>query len=173
LAARPATGVPSHPHIPTCEIVKDVMEAVGRLGPDLVPLVLPGSSDVRRVIHLHGHLDDRNSMVVSIHQYRERYHNTAFVQRLQDILCYRTVLFIGYGLEEDEILDRVYLARCSTERRHFKLHPVGDSEAGHYWGIEQHNLRQNNVQLIRYGIGDGRHEELLHVVKHLLEAIRG
>jgi hypothetical protein len=70
------------------------------------------------VIHLHGSLSDPASMVVTTGDYLERYRNdggaevgqenkaTSF---LRSLFKSKTVLFIGYGLDELEILEYIIL----------------------------------------------------------------
>lgn len=67
------------------------------------------------VIHLHGSMDDASTMVMTTRQYVDHYHNDRrsgddgdenFVLTfLTTLFTQKTVLFVGYGLEELEILE--------------------------------------------------------------------
>ena len=70
------------------------------------------------VIHIHGSVRDRNSMVLTTSDYLERYSGhqidghavieNPFLSFLQQLFKSRNVLFIGYGLDELEILEYVF-----------------------------------------------------------------
>ena len=57
--------------------------------------------------HLHGHIGVPNSLVLTIKEYIEHYRDERYAQFLSSIFSTYTVLFIGYGLREWEILDRI------------------------------------------------------------------
>lgn len=76
------------------------------------------------VIHLHGAVCDQASMIVTTRDYLEHYDDRFVQSFLGDLFERKTVLFIGYGLEEAEILEHV-LRRGrvgdSQERKRFAL----------------------------------------------------
>lgn len=66
------------------------------------------------VIHIHGSVRDRKSMVLTTTDYLTRYsghkydgHENPYLTFLQELFNQRTVLFVGYGLEELEILEHI------------------------------------------------------------------
>lgn len=59
------------------------------------------------VIHLHGCLEDPASMVVTTKDYLSHYDNDFVKVFLAELFKSHTVLFVGYGLEEAEILEYV------------------------------------------------------------------
>jgi len=59
------------------------------------------------VIHLHGCLEDLASMVVTTKDYLSHYDNEFVKVFLAELFESHTVLFVGYGLEEAEILEYV------------------------------------------------------------------
>lgn len=76
------------------------------------------------VIHLHGAVDDPKSMVVTTRKYLEHYDDSRVQEFLSDLFTRKTVLFVGYGLEEDEILEHILRrggVRESGERKRFAL----------------------------------------------------
>lgn len=61
-----------------------------------------------KIIHLHGVMNDHDGMVITTDQYLRHYTNPQVTEFLKYLFS-KTVLFIGYGLEEMEILE--YLLR--------------------------------------------------------------
>lgn len=59
------------------------------------------------VIHLHGSVDVQKSMVMTTPDYLKHYNNSEVKQFLSELFEHYTVLFIGYGLEEWEILEHI------------------------------------------------------------------
>lgn len=76
------------------------------------------------VIHLHGAVSDQATMIVTTKDYLEHYDDQFVKDFLGDLFTRKTVLFIGYGLEEAEILEHVLRrggAADSQERKRFVL----------------------------------------------------
>jgi hypothetical protein len=127
---------------PTPSVVPDATPKESAISPirvvhrveDLLPSAL---EEPNTVIHLHGSLRDPKSMILTTQEYVQHYANDrmsgnpALENRVLTFLEYlfdrKTVLFIGYGLEELEILEYVILkarsgsARGSREARHYIL----------------------------------------------------
>ncbi len=88
------------------------------------PIYEPRDIDVRildkknSVIHIHGSVRDRNSMLLTTSDYLKRYsgHNidgqpiieNPYLSFLEQLFKSRNVLFIGYGLDELEILEYLF-----------------------------------------------------------------
>jgi hypothetical protein len=133
------------------------------LGKDL----LESKLDSGNVLHIHGSLQDRQSMIVTIRDYIRHYQKGSDAQQLLEKLfegSYR-VLFIGYGLDELEILE--FLVRGTRpgrgELQHYMLYP--------YFGEEQRLLshheryyQQLGVKLLPYSIGKGGYAQLGAIV---------
>ena len=95
------------------------------------------------VIHLHGAVSDQSTMVIKTSDYLEHY-DARFVQDfLGDLFARKTVLFIGYGLEEAEVLEHI-LRRGgvgkSEEQKRFVLQgyyliqkPLYENLHSYYW----------------------------------------
>ena len=76
------------------------------------------------VIHLHGCVSKPETMVVTTKDYLEHYDNENVQEFLGDLFRRKVVLFLGYGLEEAEVLEHI-LRRGRVlrkdERRRFSL----------------------------------------------------
>lgn len=84
----------------------------------------PKNIDPTKLYHIHGSIQDKGSLVFTIPGYIERYRNEDFRQFLRHIFDQYTVLFIGYGMNEFELLDFI-ITRFGTpgekELKHFIL----------------------------------------------------
>lgn len=70
------------------------------------------------VVHLHGCVDDPNTMVITTRDYLDHYSTKEVQDFLKRLFERKTVLFLGYGLEETEVLE--YILRrgeASTRER--------------------------------------------------------
>ena len=78
--------------------------------------------------HLHGHIDKLDSLVLTVDEYIDRYQESIYTNFLAAIFANYTVLFIGYGLNEWEILNQILKQfsnkRERRERKLFILLPV-------------------------------------------------
>ncbi len=61
----------------------------------------------RAVIHLHGSVDDPGSMIVTTVDYLSHYSDPHVKNFLEELFTRYTVLFVGYGMEELEILEHI------------------------------------------------------------------
>lgn len=66
------------------------------------------------VIHLHGDMGNPEEMIVTTKDYLAHYDSKEVQHFLKDLFDNRVVLFIGYGLEEAEILEHI-LRRAGVE----------------------------------------------------------
>lgn len=57
------------------------------------------------IIHLHGSVNNHSYMVLTSYNYLEHYRSKNVQHFLRELFKRKTVLFIGYGLEETEILE--------------------------------------------------------------------
>lgn len=68
------------------------------------------------VVHLHGCVSKPETMVFTTTEYLEHYDHDNVKQFLDELFKRKTVLFLGYGLEEAEILEHI-LRRGQVQRR--------------------------------------------------------
>lgn len=86
---------------------------VQRERPDRLLEFAVGSTEVdRHIMHLHGRADDPKSMVVDIHDYDELYrrndlYRSAFEHGHRVLLGGNPTVFVGLGMSENEINDRL------------------------------------------------------------------
>lgn len=77
----------------------------------------------RSVMHLHGSIDDPENMIMTSEQYLTHYGKDIVKKFLQDLFRNYTVVFLGYGLSEVEILEQI-----------FRSGDIGSSkQRGRYW----------------------------------------
>lgn len=79
------------------------------------------------VIHLHGSVKDERNIIITIVDYMKHYERDSKPAVLiEEVFKSYTVLFVGYGLEEYEILEFM-ISKSQTvkgELKHFMLYPV-------------------------------------------------
>ncbi len=70
--------------------------------------ILREKADVNgNVIHLHGCIEDYSSMVITTRDYIDHYSKAEIQEFLTYLFKSKTVLFLGYGLEEIEVLEYI------------------------------------------------------------------
>ena len=133
------------------------------LSPDL--LKVRGS-----VIHLHGSYVESTSMVVSLKDYIEHYADKRVQAFLGEMFKNHTVLFVGYGLEELEVLDHIIrsneaLQTGKAEPRHFLLYAYRSTESVQKGFIEHFFRDQCGVCVVPYCIDAKGYPEVVEVFK--------
>ena len=89
---------------------------------DIIPYFLnkPGT-----IIHLHGCMERVETMVVTTEDYLRNYNDLRIIKFLKYLFEEKTVVFLGYGLEENEILEHLLrrggVAQKNRATKHFNI----------------------------------------------------
>jgi hypothetical protein len=118
------------------------------------------------IIHLHGSIQNEQQMIITITDYMALYEKDSKpAVLLEEVFRSFTVLFVGYGLEEYEILEfminRSLIARGAIQ--HYMLYPVFKAESN-LLDFQQKYYSDLGVQLIPYPIDENGYEQLATVV---------
>lgn len=122
------------------------------------------------VIHLHGSYAEPNRMVISLRDYIEHYADPRVQAFLSALFRNHTVLFVGYGLAELEILEHIIRSNGSlkaddTAPRHFLLYPHRSTESVQTKFVERYLREQCGVRVIPYLIDTNGYAEVVEVLK--------
>jgi SIR2-like protein len=175
-AATPAIQTEDTPPVNPIRVVYKVDE--------LLPALL---SEPNTVIHLHGSLRDPKGMILTTSDYVRHYANDRFsadAQRENRVLTFldylfkeKTVLFIGYGLEELEILEYVILKAGRSNRavgresRHYILQGFFSHEETLLRSLKSYYLSECDIQLIPFLRDDKDWDQLLDVLEEFTRRI--
>lgn len=133
--------------------------------------LLAGKIDTPGVVaHLHGCINKPSSMIVTTKQYLEHYENKFVQTFLKEIFQNKTVLFVGYGLEETEILEHI-LRRGSVSfpgdrggklivRQAFALMGFFSSEESLYKHLYRYYRESFGVYLIGFRKDENNYKQL-------------
>jgi len=118
------------------------------------------------LIHFHGSVNDEKNVVMTIVDYMKHYeHNSEPAIFLKEIFTKYIVLFIGYGLEEYEIIEFLISksSKGKNEIRHFMLYPMFEKNKN-LLKFYQGYYRDLGIQLIPYSIDKNGYEQLAIVI---------
>jgi len=118
------------------------------------------------VIHIHGSINDESNIIMTIVDYIKHYdHGTKPAILLEEIFKTHTVLFVGYGLEEYEILEFIVSKSKVTknELKHFMLYPIFRKEIN-LLNFQKRYYAELGIQLIPYPIDEEGYEHLVKVI---------
>lgn len=129
--------------------------------------LLPANLNMGSVVHLHGSLNDQSNLVMTLIDYIKHYSDDSEpTVLLEKVFRSKTVLFVGYGLEEYEILEfLVHKSKIQNrETKHFMLQPIYREEVklirlyGKYYA-------ELGIELIPYLITANGYPQLASVLK--------
>lgn len=139
------------------------------------------------VVHLHGALDDPAGMILSTSDYLNRYRNdgnrgsgdeeNTVLRFLEFLFKEKTVLFLGYGLEELEILEYIILkARRMTDgrakvARHYLLQGFFSFEAEICTALQEYFLQECGIELIPFSRDEKDWAQLIPVLEAFAKAL--
>ena len=135
------------------------------------------------VIHLHGSVKNPGGMIMTtpdyVHHYANERRASDGIQEnyvltfLAHLFTHKTVLFVGYGLEELEILEYVILKARTTrgmERRHFLLQGFFSHERELMVSLEIY-YHECGIQLIPFLNDQDGWNQLLHVLESFGQSV--
>jgi hypothetical protein len=143
------------------------------------------------VIHIHGSVLDRESMILTSSQYLERYSNhkvadsgveeNHYLNFLTHAFRTRSILFVGYSLSELEVLEYVIqkgLGRTNPfngdareEPKHHLLQGFFSHEVQIMRSLRNYYLNEFNVRLLPYSRDGKNWAQLTEVIQHLAAEI--
>ncbi|MBI5186149.1 MAG: SIR2 family protein [Nitrospinae bacterium] len=127
---------------------------------------------VKNLFHLHGVLSEPKSLVLTMNEYVDRYQNTNFTRFLENIFFDEKycILFIGYGVDELEIIDFMAEKYSKGEKsltkylnRFYILLPFFKNEET-LFKYERLYFSQINMTPIPYAIDEKGYDQLYYVL---------
>jgi len=119
------------------------------------------------VLHLHGSVIDVDSLIMTTSDYLNHYKpESEPAVMLKEIFDSYTVLFVGYGLEEYEILEYL-VSKTSCIKgtlQHFMLYPMFKEEKN-LFDFQKKYYTDLGIELIPYPIGESGYEHLNKVIE--------
>ncbi|EHZ7340744.1 TPA: SIR2 family protein [Vibrio vulnificus] len=146
------------------ETKASVMRKSGVENLQAADLKVPGT-----VIHLHGDMDNPDTMIVTTRDYLAHYDEIKVQHFLSELFRDYVVVFIGYGLEETEILEHI-LRRSGVkdndnERQRFLLQPFFKNEQSLYERLKVYHQKSFGVHLIGYARDEKDYRQLEDVIE--------
>ncbi|MBP3773487.1 MAG: SIR2 family protein [Treponema sp.] len=127
-----------------------------------------------KLYHIHGCKKFRSSLVFTAEQYLKRYNNEGednksltFKEFLKDLFSEYTVLFIGYGLAEFELLDYLILKAQGNKsgKQHYALKEYFSFER-QLMNHDQLYYKSLNIKIIPYAKDINRFNQLIEIAKN-------
>lgn len=126
------------------------------------------SNDPGTVVHLHGAISKPETMVVTTKDYLEHYDHENVKEFLEELFKKKTVLFLGYGLEEAEILEHILRkgsARSTLERKRFALQGFFLSQKPLYENLYNYYEKSFGVHLLGFVRDQENYKRLEVIIK--------
>ncbi|MCL4546355.1 MAG: SIR2 family protein, partial [Deltaproteobacteria bacterium] len=120
------------------------------------------------IFHIHGSVQDDKEIVMTLTDYMEYYKNNSNATiLLEEIFASYTVVFVGYGLEEYEILEFMiskYKKEKTVAPRHFMLFPLFKHEENLLKFYENYYL-DLGINIVHYFIDKNGYEQLSAILE--------
>jgi len=128
----------------------------------------PFSIERNKLYQIHGSQDNRDSLVFTVPEYIQRYNNQKFKDFLKKVFTDYTVLFLGYGMSEFELLDFLITKLGSInenkEIKHYTLLPFYSGEEN-ILSFEQSYYNLMGIQVIGYEKDEKGFQQLYDVLR--------
>lgn len=121
---------------------------------------------------IHGSLEEETSLIFTTSRYISQYNNPNFIDFLQTIFMKYNVLFVGYGLEEFEVLDHLMTKAYKTNTvRHYYVTGYFEHEEK-IANLDKKYFETMGIGLIPYQFNEKGYEQLKEVIKKWSESIK-
>jgi len=126
----------------------------------------------RELLHIHGSFMEPKTLVFDLPSYFEKYSNLEFKNTLKKIFSGNTVLFLGYGMTELEILE--FLLEKSIGKSIEPLYLLSGyySSELDYFRLEQTYYDSMNIKVIPYRLDSIGYEQLGIVISEWVQQMR-
>jgi len=125
----------------------------------------PNNIDRTKVYHLHGSINNPDSMIFTLPRYFKLYQADEVGPFLRKIFQENVVLFIGYGLGEFELLEYLFLHNSDKTCRRFALLPYYKGEENLY-NMEQTYFDDMGITIIPFALDNLGYEQLSVIIKN-------
>jgi hypothetical protein len=105
------------------------------------------------VVHLHGAISEPRSMIVTTKDYLEHYDHEKVQEFLGELFEKKTILFLGYGLDEAEVLEHILRrgsVKSTKDRRRFALQGFFLSQKPLYENLHTYYEKSFGVHLLGF-----------------------
>lgn len=105
------------------------------------------------VVHLHGAISEPGTMIVTTKDYLEHYDHKNVQEFLGELFEKKIILFLGYGLEEAEVLEHILrrgAVKSTKERRRFALQGFFLSQKPLYEKLHAYYEKSFGVHLLGF-----------------------
>jgi hypothetical protein len=105
------------------------------------------------VVHLHGAISKPQTMIVTTKEYLEHYDHENVQEFLSELFKKKTILFIGYGLDEAEILEHILRrgsVKATEDRRRFALQGFFRSQQPLYENLHNYYEKSFGVHILGF-----------------------
>lgn len=120
------------------------------------------------VVHLHGSVDDPDSMIITTLDYLQHYSDRRVQDFLSDLFERQTVLFVGYGLDESEILEHILRKGerpGGHKKRRYMLSGYYSHQDKTYQHLSQYFENSFDVETVAYNLDDLGYAQLEKVIE--------
>lgn len=105
------------------------------------------------VVHLHGCISKPETMIITTKDYLEHYDNDNVQAFLGELFEKKTVIFLGYGLEESEILEHILRrgqVKETGDRRRFAVQGFFRSQQPLYENLHNYYKKSFGVHMLGF-----------------------
>lgn len=124
----------------------------------------------KNLYKIHGSITKPASLIFTVEQYFKRYKDKEFLGFLKKLFD-KTVLFVGYGLGEFELLEYMYKGINPKENKYFYLDGYYTHEAK-ICDFEQMYFEQMKIKLIPYSKDKKGFKQLPIIIEEWVEEIK-
>ncbi len=118
------------------------------------------------VFFLHGNIEDPKTLVFSVKEYIHKYRESEYANFLTNLFKDHIILFLGYGLEEFEVLDFLLQKHNDSPTNNLYLLKGSFKSDGKIIGLEKEYYKNNlNITTIDFSLDNKGYKQQIEIIK--------
>ena len=147
------------------EVFLDENIIINDFDPTKIPI------DNNHLYKIHGSITNQDSLIFTVEGYLKRYTDPEYGKFLEEIFTKYTVLFLGYGMSEFELMDYLFTSIQGTRKKHYFLKDYFTHEQRIY-EFDQMYFDDLGIELIPYAKDMLGFNQLPIIIDQWVQAIK-
>ncbi len=137
-----------------------------------LPVEFVRKLDRNKLYKIHGTISNKKSHVCTVPQYLNQYNDENLIKFLRGIFAEYIILFIGYGMEEFELLDFIFMKYDGKKNKELKHYILQRIKSNDEIDLYKAYYNQFGISVIPYIVDNTNNNQLYHIIQNWAAEIK-
>ncbi|MDJ0625751.1 MAG: SIR2 family protein [Candidatus Caenarcaniphilales bacterium] len=127
--------------------------------------------DSTKVFYMHGHVDNQQSLIVTVSDYLKLYAKSDFKEHMKKLFEKSLILFLGYSLNEFELLSMTIDPNNTTALSHYTLEGYFDVNGSEFTELDKYYFHGLGIDPIPYEKTHKSYHQQIDLLKEWIQQV--